>query len=211
MTKRTMSKPAMMAKEIRKELKELFPMTKFSVRSKSYSGGGSVSIKWTDFPMAESVKKVTSKYEQVHKCEVTGETLLGANYFVFERQEISDELREKAKKRLPDDMDDNPLTYNYWLDKALGELYEEVKGFYEGDHHLKSKELGKKSKAPKTQIKEENKEKPATRKQLWALHCITKMDTRKWNLTRSEASNLIKKSNSNIDITRDIDSFVLNH
>jgi hypothetical protein len=41
---------------------------------------------------------------------------------------------------------------------------------------------------------------PATPKQLWALHCITRQDTRQWNLTKSEASALISKSKAGEDI-----------
>jgi hypothetical protein len=38
------------AKEVRKELKRLFPGTKFSVRSSTYAGGSSISVRWTDGP-----------------------------------------------------------------------------------------------------------------------------------------------------------------
>lgn len=194
----------MMAKEIRKELKKKFPATKFSVRSSSYSGGGSVDVRWTDFPTVEAVRKVTQKYSQVHRCEASGEILLGANYFVFEKQNVSDELRKKAEERMPDDIEDNPLSYGHWFNQALEELYEEVKGLYEGDHHKKRNELAKKQKGNRVQVKEENKEKPATKKQLFALHCITGMDTRGLEITREQASLLISKANEGNDITDEI-------
>ena len=41
------------AKLIRAALKEEFPTTKFSVRSKSYTGGSSINIYWTDGPVDE--------------------------------------------------------------------------------------------------------------------------------------------------------------
>ncbi len=41
------------AKLIRAALKEEFPTTKFSVRSKSYTGGSSITIYWTDGPVDE--------------------------------------------------------------------------------------------------------------------------------------------------------------
>lgn len=202
MAKRRMSKPAMMAREIRKELKEKFPMTKFSVRSKSYSGGGSVKVTWTDWPTIEAVSKVTAKHEQVHKCEATGETLLGANYFVFTEQELSDELREKAESKLPEDV--QRFNRGYFMKEILKEMYKEVKGLYEGEHHAKREKLSQKQKKSGNEIKmkDENKAKPATKRQLWALHCMTNMDTRKWKLTRQEASDMILKlkNDSNIDI-----------
>jgi hypothetical protein len=41
---------AEMAKELRAFLKNQFPRTRFSVRSKSYAGGSSVRVIWTDGP-----------------------------------------------------------------------------------------------------------------------------------------------------------------
>lgn len=51
------------AKEIRKALKHNFPGVKFSVRSKSYSGGASIRVSWTDGPVGERVDKVVKRYE----------------------------------------------------------------------------------------------------------------------------------------------------
>lgn len=42
-------------------------------------------------------------------------------------------------------------------------------------------------------ISENNAEKLATRKQLWAIYCLSKKDYRGQNLTRSDASNLIQR------------------
>lgn len=201
MAKRKMSKVAMIAKEIRKELKEKFPATKFSVRSSNYSGGGSVTVRWTDFPTVDAVKKVTEKHESYRRDYATGEILMGGNYFVFEKQEISDDLKKKVEERMPEGSEDeNPMTINYWFNDTMNEMYEEVKGLYEGEHHHKRNRIGKKQKANKIQVKEENKEKPATKKQLYALHCITGFDTRNWNLTRQQASDMIVRSKNGEDI-----------
>lgn len=51
------------AKLVREALKRQFPGQKFSVRSKSYSGGGSVTAYWTDGPRAEEVNKVLHRFE----------------------------------------------------------------------------------------------------------------------------------------------------
>lgn len=50
------------AKLIRKELKANFPSIKFSVKSSSYAGGASISIRWTDGPARKAVEKITDKF-----------------------------------------------------------------------------------------------------------------------------------------------------
>jgi len=52
------------SKNIRRELKDAFPKTKFSVRSRSYSGGCSIDVNWTDGPTSEEVEKITGKYQE---------------------------------------------------------------------------------------------------------------------------------------------------
>lgn len=54
--------PAETAKLVRARLKKTFPKTKFSVRSDSYSGGGSVNVKWTDGPAETLVESIVSSY-----------------------------------------------------------------------------------------------------------------------------------------------------
>jgi len=44
----------------------------------------------------------------------------------------------------------------------------------------------------------------ATKKQLWALHCITKLDTREWPLNREQADFLIKSANNGVDIIAEL-------
>lgn len=51
------------AKMIRNELKEAFPTVKFSVRSKSYSGGESININWENGPAESEIGKIVNKYE----------------------------------------------------------------------------------------------------------------------------------------------------
>lgn len=51
------------AKIIRKALKREFPNTKFSVRSESYSGGGSITTQWVDGPTEKQVEAVIGAYE----------------------------------------------------------------------------------------------------------------------------------------------------
>jgi hypothetical protein len=51
------------AKLVRQALKEAFPGVKFGVRSKTYSGGASINIYWTDGPNTKQVESVTGKLE----------------------------------------------------------------------------------------------------------------------------------------------------
>jgi hypothetical protein len=54
------------AAEIRRILKEAFPDTKFSVRSKSFAGGDAVNIGWTDGPTSSAVRKLTRDFQYGH-------------------------------------------------------------------------------------------------------------------------------------------------
>ena len=51
------------AKLIRNVVSQKWPSVKFSVRSKIYSGGASITIYWTDGPSSEEVNAVAKLYE----------------------------------------------------------------------------------------------------------------------------------------------------
>lgn len=51
------------AKLIRQALKESFQDVKFSVKSKTYSGGASISVSWTDGPNNAQVEAVAGHFE----------------------------------------------------------------------------------------------------------------------------------------------------
>ena len=51
------------AKLIRQALKESFPGVKFSVQSKTYAGGASITVSWTDGPNQKQVEAVAHKFE----------------------------------------------------------------------------------------------------------------------------------------------------
>lgn len=50
------------AKLVRLALKKNFSGTKFSVTSKTYSGGASISVSWVDGPNTKQVEAITSQY-----------------------------------------------------------------------------------------------------------------------------------------------------
>jgi len=56
-------RPAETAKLVRAALAKAFPGVKFSVRSKTYSGGASISVRWTDGPLVSEVERVAKKFE----------------------------------------------------------------------------------------------------------------------------------------------------
>lgn len=60
---RKLGEHAQAASEIRKYLKHVYPSIKFSVKSKSYTGGSSVDVNWVNGPTTEEVDKLIGKYE----------------------------------------------------------------------------------------------------------------------------------------------------
>lgn len=87
---------AIVAKDIRKALKEAFPGIKFSVRTRKYSMGQSIDVSWTDGPSGNQVNEITKKFECVHRDQF-GDILSGGNMYVMTHREVSPELREWAK------------------------------------------------------------------------------------------------------------------
>ena len=93
------------AKLIREALKHSFPTQAFSVRSKSYSGGASVTVYWTDGPRTKRVDAIIGAFagctfdgmidlKEYHDTVVVGpngprRVHYGAN-FVFSSREVSD-------------------------------------------------------------------------------------------------------------------------
>src|ERR1700748_2427516 len=49
-------------KLIKQSLSQIFPKTKFSVRSKSYSGGCSITASWTDGPTGSQVSPILDRF-----------------------------------------------------------------------------------------------------------------------------------------------------
>ena len=61
-----MGEHALCAKAIKKELKQVFPETKFSVKSDSFSMGNSVNVQWENGPTVPQVNEIVKKYEYSH-------------------------------------------------------------------------------------------------------------------------------------------------
>ena len=63
---------AEVADNMRKELRQLWPSVKFSVRYKSFSGGDEIFVKYEDGPRVEDVKGVVNKYQD-HDADESGD------------------------------------------------------------------------------------------------------------------------------------------
>lgn len=88
------------AKLVRKVLKEACPAIKFSVRSKSYSGGASMDICWTDGPTEADIKALVGRFEgssfdgmedlkSYHTSELNGEQVHFGADFIFTNREYT--------------------------------------------------------------------------------------------------------------------------
>ncbi|NBI28636.1 LPD29 domain-containing protein [Chengkuizengella marina] len=124
-----MSDCVQVAKQIRKELKEVFPYTKFSVRSSKYSMGSSITISWNNMPLNKEVKEVTDKYAEISYCEASGEILSGGNMYVSTSYNITNEFREECEKEITEEYDQNDyhdrLKYNDELEEIISNKYHE--------------------------------------------------------------------------------------
>ncbi len=100
------------ATEVRKALKQAFPTIKFSVRSKSYSMGSSITVTYTDGPTQKAVQAILNQFEgagfdgsqdlkyQKEPAELNGELVrFGADYVTASRT-ISAELYRQAAREV---------------------------------------------------------------------------------------------------------------
>lgn len=114
-------KPAKeVAKDIRKELKKHFPGTKFSVRSSHIS----ITIHWDNFPTVKAVEEVVKKYEQVNRCEITGEYLSGGNLFINCSNDWTPEVEAEITEMIPEGINKGDYEWWSWFNTCANELYE---------------------------------------------------------------------------------------
>lgn len=75
------------AKLLRKALAEAFPRVKFSVTSKTYSGGASITVRWTDGPNSKQVDEVSQAFAGSY---FDGSTdYKGSNYHTLDGEPVS--------------------------------------------------------------------------------------------------------------------------
>lgn len=122
----------MASRNIKRELKLKYPGVKFSVISDGFSNGNSVSVRWTDGPTVEEVKKITSKYKMGHfdgmtdsyeydRRNVWTEVFGGTKYLSTSRsysdahiQKALDQMGEiDGKKYVVNDFKSGSMDYNH--------------------------------------------------------------------------------------------------
>lgn len=74
------------AKLIRTALKEAFPGVKFSVKSKTYSGGASITVGWTNGPTSDQVDGIVKAFEGSYFDGMTD--YKGSNYTAINGEEV---------------------------------------------------------------------------------------------------------------------------
>ena len=116
------------AKLIRADLKANYPLTKFSVKSDTYSGGASIRVRWTDGETVEEIERLVKKYEgasfdgMIDLKSYNEPTLMafagqdapvlvsfGADY-VFTDRDLSPEYIEQLSQEAQRVLDDNKAT-----------------------------------------------------------------------------------------------------
>lgn len=99
------------ARLIRKALADSFPGIAFSVRSKVYSGGASVTVRWTDGPNTAQVDAIAGQFsgatfdgmidlKSYHASELNGRRVHFGADFVFTNREHSDAALARALSRV---------------------------------------------------------------------------------------------------------------
>jgi uncharacterized protein (DUF3084 family) len=96
MARRMLSSVAQQAKDLRQQLKAVFPLCKFRVRSSNYSMGSSIRVSWMDGPMVSEVEAIANRYESIRRDEGSGEILSGGNRYVHCERRFSIAVFEAA-------------------------------------------------------------------------------------------------------------------
>lgn len=99
------------AKLVRTALKAAFPGVKFSVKSKTYSGGASITIRWMDGPTSKEVEAITNQFEgasfdgmqdlkSYHDSMLNGERVHYCANYIFTSREYSVAFLRRCAQRV---------------------------------------------------------------------------------------------------------------
>ena len=212
------------SQNIKKELKLKFPGAEFKVSSDSYSGGCSIDVNWTDGPSFEDVEKIINKYQKGHfngmediyeydSANIWPDIYGGANYVSANRNyskeaQIMIANQENIKINFNSyngiEFEDNSDRYRF---------YDAIKkhSFYKPQADaIKTTEASRTTQTALKVSKGINSTitNNATNRQLWILHCITKLDTRGWKLTYQQAYDLINQANKGVNIKDMVKEFI---
>jgi hypothetical protein len=208
------------AKAIKGRLKKEFPNIKFSVCSDNFSMGNSVNISWTDGPVSSLVERITDQYQYgrfdgmtdySYSVSIDEKALgcSGAKYIRCNRTqseerkaELEKHCLEKTGKTIKDFLshfnggvwyyeNNNPDTWPEEYQKMLSNNKQEDEKTFQEEQQEKLQTIEEKE--PEEEF--DNGE-PATKRQLFALHCICRTNTTGWKLTKLHASKLISSANN---------------
>jgi len=95
------------ARLLRQALRAAFPDVRFRVRSKTYSGGASITISWIDGPVPAAVERIARRFEGAefdgmhdlktyHTSELDGRTVQFGADFVFCERSLSAGARRQV-------------------------------------------------------------------------------------------------------------------
>jgi len=108
---------------IKTMLKNSFPDTRFSVKTGRGSTSESIEINWIDGPTEEQVEEQTKlrhHFENVDRCEITNEILLGGNTYFFYNRTYSNESIELCRNAVRRFMSPHPSDAKkgqWWIDQ----------------------------------------------------------------------------------------------
>jgi hypothetical protein len=201
------------AAAIRAELKAKFPGIKFYVRSESFSGGDSVDVDWTDGPDLEEVETIVSSYQAGHFDGMEDMYIYDDKEpgkptakFVFANKSWSEAKTAELKAKAEELGILHKCTNNFnEFRPVLAEKYIKEAQRAEATEEVKTEEPTEEPQQQESETKIINlNDRPATKKQLWALHLITGLNTKEWGLTLQQASILINLSKQGLDIVEEI-------
>lgn len=132
------SRHALGAANIRKLLREKWPLCAFAVTSDSYSGGSSIDVSWVDGPTSEAVNAITDRFQ---KCDFNGmddsehyrdsvwvDLFGGAKYVMAQRsvsdermRAVADEMGYAGREIKWGDLVGEDHSGNHWFRKAYNE------------------------------------------------------------------------------------------
>lgn len=136
-----MTSHAETAKAIRQELKVVFPMIKFEVRSECFSMGDAVRIHYTNGVPQKDIEKVVNKYEygsfnameDIYENDNRREDIPQVKYITISR-EISKDVKDLIKKDIAVkwgiiDIEDQQEWYDkrgMWSDQAIWKELQDI-------------------------------------------------------------------------------------
>lgn len=110
------------ARNIRKDLKQAFPKTKFQVKTSHLDDGACIVISWGDFPPKNRVREVAGRYEVIRN-DPAGINP-GGNRYVILKQTWSAKVRMEIEREMP--VRNKPHDYQAfkWFVKTAEKIYE---------------------------------------------------------------------------------------